>query len=162
MRAKAIFLDRDGVIVNNARHYYIWQASQLEYIDGIFANLNHLQSAGYKLFVVSNQGGIAKGIYTEKDIMALHQLIAYDFAKVGITITDFAFCPHHDQISKCLCRKPGSIMIEKLMAKYDIDPAISWFIGDSETDMQAAQAAGLKGIQITANQNMYPFIEKLI
>lgn len=159
---KAIFLDRDGVLINNEHHYYIWESSQLELIEGVFANLQLLQQKGFQLFIVSNQGGISRGLYTKESIGQLHEELIQTFRKNQITISDILFCPHHSEIEKCLCRKPQSLMIDKLMAKYDLNPQESFLIGDSESDMTAATMAGIYGIRITPNQNMYPFIAKLL
>jgi D-glycero-D-manno-heptose 1,7-bisphosphate phosphatase len=159
---KAIFLDRDGVLINNEQHYYIWESSQLEFIDGVFENLHLLQQKGFQLFIVSNQGGISRGLYTKENISQLHEQLIQTFHKNQIIITDILYCPHHIDIEKCLCRKPQSLMIDKLMAKYDLNPQESTMIGDSESDMIAASMAGIHGIRIKPNQNMFPFISKLI
>ncbi|MDP2891264.1 MAG: HAD-IIIA family hydrolase, partial [Bacteroidota bacterium] len=71
-------------------------------------------------------------------------------------------CPHHGDNEKCLCRKPEPLMIEKLIAKFGINPEESVMIGDSESDMQAAAGAGIRGIKIMANQNILPYILELI
>ena len=162
MASKAIFLDRDGVLVDNSKHYYIWNADQLNLIDGIAENLKMLLQKGFKLFIVSNQGGISRGKYTKKDIINLHDELIRTFRLNGIEITDIIFCPHHPDIEKCLCRKPDSLMLEKLIARHKIDKASSFFIGDSQSDMEAAANAGINGIQIVPNKNMYPFILSLL
>jgi D-glycero-D-manno-heptose 1,7-bisphosphate phosphatase len=160
--SKAIFLDRDGVLIDNQDHYYIWKPEQLTFIDGIFENLKMLQQEGFQLFIVSNQGGISRGLYSKDDTFKLHSEMIETFRKSNIVITDILFCPHHNENEKCLCRKPESFMIEKLIAKYDLDPQESIMIGDSESDMKAAAKAGIRGIQIVANQNMFPFISTLL
>ena len=159
---KAIFLDRDGVLIDNRRHYYIWKSDQMKFVDGVFKNLQLLQENGFQLFIVSNQGGISRGLYSKEDILKLHDELIQTFRKNNITITDILFCPHHSDNEKCLCRKPEPLMIEKLIAKYGIDPSESVMIGDSDPDMQAAARAGIRGVKITANQNMLPFISRLI
>ena len=159
---KAIFLDRDGVLINNQHHYYIWESSQIEFIDSVFENLKLLQQKGFQLYIVSNQGGIARGLYTKDNIMTLHEQMLETFRKNQINISDILFCPHHSEKEKCLCRKPESLMIDKLIAKYDLNPTESILIGDSESDMKAAAMAGIHGIKITTNQNMFPFISNLL
>jgi D-glycero-D-manno-heptose 1,7-bisphosphate phosphatase len=159
---KAIFLDRDGVLIDNQKHYYIWKPEQITYIDGVFENLQMLQQKGFQLFIVSNQGGISRGLYTKEDIMKLHEELIQTFRINQITISDISFCPHHSENEKCLCRKPESLMIDKLIAKYNLNPQESFMIGDSESDMKAAAMAGISGIRIVANQNMLPFISKLL
>ena len=159
---KAIFLDRDGVLINNQHHYYIWESTQIEFIEGVFENLRMLQHKGFQLYIVSNQGGISRGLYTKENILALHEELTETFRKNQITISDILFCPHHSVKEKCLCRKPESLMIDKLIAKYDLNPTESTMIGDSESDMKAAAMAGIHGIKIISNQNMFPFISNLL
>ncbi len=159
---KAVFLDRDGVITNNSSLYYIFRKEDVTFVDGIFENLHLLCKLGYELFIVTNQGGIAKKQYTMVEVEAVHQYIKDEFSKFGISFRDIQICPHHDETGKCLCRKPSPLMIEKLIARYGIDKAQSFFIGDSETDMQAAQSAGVTGIKIEANKNMRPFILQIL
>jgi D-glycero-D-manno-heptose 1,7-bisphosphate phosphatase len=159
---KAIFLDRDGVLIDNQHHYYIWKSDQLKFIDGVFDNLKILQQNGYQLFIISNQGGISRGLYTKEDILKLHEEMISTFFNNNITITDILFCPHHSENEKCFCRKPESLMIDKLIAKYNLSPNESIMIGDSESDMEAAAMAGIQGIRITPNQNMFLYISKLL
>ena len=159
---KAIFLDRDGVLINNEHHYYIWKSTQIEFIEGVFANLKMLQQKGFQLFIVSNQGGISRGLYTKENIRQLHGELIESFRKNQIIISDILFCPHHIEKEKCLCRKPQSLMIDKLIAKYDLNAQESTMIGDSESDMEAAAMAGIHGIKITPNQNMFSFISNLL
>lgn len=159
---KAIFLDRDGVLVDNSEHYYIWKSDQLMLIDGAIENLKILSQKGFQLFIVSNQGGISRGLYSKKDMLKLHAELNQTFKANNIEISEIAFCPHHSEVEKCLCRKPDSLMIEKLIAKYSINKEGSFLIGDSKSDMDAARKAGIRGIQIVPNQNMFPYISFLI
>lgn len=159
---KAIFLDRDGVIINNSSHYYIFKIEDVEFIDGIFDNLKQLKGKGYVFFVVTNQGGISKNQYKKKDVDQVHRFIHDEFKKHDIEILDFAYCPHHESNEKCFCRKPSSLMIEKLIAKYKIDRTISFLIGDSIRDIEAANGAGIRGILIPSNQNLHPVIAEII
>ena len=159
---KAIFLDRDGVLVDNSEHYYIWKSDQLKLVNGTIENLKLLIQKGFQLFIISNQGGISRGLCTKDDILKLHSEMIQILKANNIEITQIAFCPHHPDIEKCLCRKPDSLMIEKLMAKYKISKTDSYLIGDSKSDMDAAEKAGICGIQITPNQNMVPYISSII
>lgn len=159
---RGIFLDRDGVLINNQRHYYIWESAQLEFIDGVFENLLLLQQNGFLLFIVSNQGGISRGLYTKENVLKLHEEMIQAFSKNQIILSDILFCPHHSENEKCLCRKPQSLMIDKLLAKHALNRQESVMIGDSESDMQAAVLAGIQGIRIIPNQNMFPFISELL
>lgn len=159
---KAVFLDRDGVVVNNSEHYYIWKADQLEFVDGIFDNLKLLQQKGYQLFIVTNQGGISRGLYTKDNILKLHDQMITTLSSHQIQIRDIIFCPHHPDHEKCICRKPSSLMIDKLIARYEIDKKQSVMIGDNESDMQAAQMAGIREIRVRPNENMLPQISILL
>jgi len=162
MKKKAIFLDRDGVLIKNDSHYYVWKADQLTWIDGVFENLRKLSGKGFLLFIVSNQGGISKGLYSKNDILKLHTELMQTFKQEQTDITEIVFCPHHPEIEKCFCRKPDSLLIERLIAKYQLSRADSYFIGDSSTDMEAAEKAGIRGIPIVSNQNMHPFILSIL
>lgn len=162
MNKKAIFLDRDGVLINNSDHYYIWEQDQLTFVDGVFYNLQRISQKGFQLFIVSNQGGISRGMYSKDNIQKLHDELVQTFRINQIEISDIVFCPHHHEIEKCICRKPGSLMIDKLVAKYNLSKEGSYMIGDSESDMEASRKAGIQGIRIHPNQNMYPFIEFLL
>jgi D,D-heptose 1,7-bisphosphate phosphatase len=159
---KAIFFDRDGVLIDNSKHYYIYRVKDIEFVDGVFENLKLLKSQGFSFFIVTNQGGIAKKQYGHKEVSQVHQYLKDEFEKYDISFKDIYYCPHHHTIEACICRKPSSLMIEKLMAKYEIEPKNALFIGDQDTDMQATQSAGIKGIKITPNQNMNSFIQELL
>ena len=159
---KAIFLDRDGVLVDNSEHYYIWKSDQLTLVDGAIENLKMLSLKGFQLFIVSNQGGISRRLYSKEDILKLHRELILTFKANNIEIAEIAFCPHHPEVEKCLCRKPDSLMLEKLIAKYRIRKEESYMIGDSQSDMDAARKAGIQGIQIIPNQNMFPHLSFLI
>ena len=162
MKKKAIFLDRDGVLISNKDHYYIWKQEQLELVDGVIENLQMLTLKGFQLFIVSNHGGISRGLYSKIEVMKLHEELMQTFRKNNIEILEIAYCPHHPEIENCMCRKPASLMIDKLIVKYNIRKEDSYLIGDSDSDMETAQKAEIQGIKITPNQNMYPFISDLI
>jgi D-glycero-D-manno-heptose 1,7-bisphosphate phosphatase len=161
MSKKAIFLDRDGVLVDNSQHYYVWKSDQLTLVDGAIENLKILMQKGFQLFIVSNQGGISRGLYSKDDILKLHAELIQTFRANNIEIAEIVFCPHHPEVEKCLCRKPDSLMIEKLVAKYMIHKTDSYLIGDSLSDIEAAEKAGIQGIQIIPNQNMFPHLSFL-
>lgn len=158
---KAVFLDRDGV-VNKERGYYTWKISDFEFTDGLFTFLSKIQEAGYKLFIITNQGGIAKKVYDFEDVEKLNRHIYTSFEANNIELTDIYYCPHHSDLEKCLCRKPDSLLLEKAMARYKIDASKSFFIGDNERDEQAGKKAGLNTIKIKANQNLNEILHLII
>jgi D-glycero-D-manno-heptose 1,7-bisphosphate phosphatase len=152
-KKKAVFLDRDGVI-NRDRKEYTYRKEDFIFNEGIFEALACLQQKNFLLIVITNQAGIEKGLYTHEQVNLVHEFMLEQFSQRGISITEIYYCPHFGEISNCLCRKPGSLLIEKSLARFDIDPARSFFIGDRKRDMEAAGRAGVKGILIDENQNL--------
>ena len=150
---KAVFLDRDGVIIMEEGHYN-YLAGHIVFVDGIVEALTELKKAGYIFIVITNQAGIAKRLYTHKDVRFLHQIIKDFFKSFNITITDFFYCPHHETISHCICRKPDSLMLEKAIAFHNIDRDKSFFVGDSDRDVEAGMKAGVKSFKIKANSDL--------
>jgi D-glycero-D-manno-heptose 1,7-bisphosphate phosphatase len=159
---KAVFIDRDGVINNDEGLYYIYKKSDFKLNESIADNIAMLCKAGYFIIIISNQGGIGKGLYTKKDTDILYQLIKNDVNKAGGKIDEFYFCPHHEESGRCLCRKPDSIMIEKAIARFDIDKTKSFLIGDGKRDIEAAEKAGIKGILVPKNCNIISFCKTII
>jgi D-glycero-D-manno-heptose 1,7-bisphosphate phosphatase len=117
---------------------------------------------GYLLIVITNQGGIAKGLYTHQDVETVHNYLMETLAKEGIHITDIYYCPHHPDQGKCLCRKPGSLMLEKAIARYNIDAGKSYFIGDNDRDITAGNAVGVNTILIPPNTPLTTLIDKVV
>jgi len=157
---KAIFLDRDGVI-NREMGEYTYRKEDFVLNEGLPEALKILHDRGYLLIIISNQGGISKGIFGKEDVEALHEILVSSLSSREVKITDFFYCPHHSDVEACLCRKPGSLLIEKAMAIYNIDPSRSYMIGDHDRDMLAGQKAGLKPIKITANQNLMEILDRI-
>lgn len=159
---KAIFLDRDGVINSDVGHYYIYKVEDFKINDGIIESLQKFQEAGFLLIVISNQGGIAKGVYKKEDTDKVHQYFKNILSEKGIYIQEIYYCPHHSDIEKCICRKPDSQMIEKAIARFDIDISKSFFIGDSQRDIESAKKAKINAIKIDSNQNISDICETII
>lgn len=157
---KAIFLDRDGV-VNRERGEYTWKIEDFMLNDGLADFIFHFQSRGFLILIISNQGGIGKGVYTHHDVIKAHTYLQDELIKKKIKLTDIYYCPHHPNTGKCLCRKPGSIMLEKAIARYHIDAMQSIFIGDSIRDIDAGNAAGLHTLLVQPNDNLMDYIEKV-
>lgn len=141
------FLDRDGVI--NVDYGYVASPKRFEFVAGIHDFCRFLQSAGYKLIVVTNQSGIARGYYTEAVFFQLNIWMRQQFAQQGIELLDIFYCPHHPQAiipayrQVCRCRKPQPGLFEQACQKYAIDLPHSIMVGDRLSDMAAAQAAGV-------------------
>lgn len=151
---KAIFLDRDGVIIKEHGNYsFIPQ--HIQYVPGIEAFLSQMQKDGFLLIVITNQGGIAKGFYGHEHVYSLHQTINDHLKLYDVSITDWFYCPHHDTISYCLCRKPGPLMLEKAIARYGIDPHQSYMIGDKSSDAAASKSAHVNPLLVASNSDLY-------
>ena len=117
---KVVFLDRDGVI-NIERGTYTYKLIDFKCISGFWKSCQQLFKAGFELVVITNQGGIAKNKYTKNDVYIINNYLHAEAEKFGIRFLDIYFCPHHHEVENCLCRKPKSLMIEKAIAKYQID-----------------------------------------
>ena len=157
---KAIFFDRDGVINDNSL-YYTYKIADVVFNDGIFEAMKLFQDNGYLIFVITNQSGIAKGVYSHNDVCEVHSFMSSEFKSRNITITYFYYCPHYPEQSKCICRKPDSLLLEKAIARYKIDKDKTHFIGDMETDMIAANRAGIIGHLIESNSNIVELAKKI-
>lgn len=148
---KAIFLDRDGVI-NKEIGRYVYNINDFVFNEGIFEKLKEFHNQGYLFIVISNQGGVAKGIYSKYDVETLNQHIFREFKKHDIEIAEIYYCPHHPDYTNCICRKPNSLLIEKAIARFNIDKSKSYFIGDMNRDIEAAFNAEIKGVKIEPNR----------
>ena len=143
---KCVFLDRDGVLnVEIGRH--IMNVDEFVIPDDVPEGLKRLKAAGFKLIVVTNQSGIARGYYDEKVVVDCHEILQ---SKCGHALDQLYFAPLIDHVSKSLMRKPDSLMLEKGLAKFVGDPAQSWMIGDKERDLIPAKKLGIKTMQIMA------------
>jgi D-glycero-D-manno-heptose 1,7-bisphosphate phosphatase len=155
---KAVFLDRDGVINRKGSGYYIFREEEFLFNRGVFEAMKYFASKNYLMIIITNQGGIARGIYTESHLEKLHNYMVKQLKALNIGLTDIFYCPHHPDISKCRCRKPGTLLFEQAIAKYKIDPKLSFMIGDSDIDTQAAKKMGIKGILIPTNGNIMELV----
>ena len=142
--SSCIFLDRDGVI-NRDRVNYAYRLEDFIILPRVSEALHRLKQAGYRLVVVTNQSGIAKGIYSREQMQTCHD---YMNEITGHVIDAIYYAPHHPSVSESLTRKPDSLMLEKAIARFNVDPARSWMIGDKERDLLPAQKLGTPGILI--------------
>jgi D-glycero-D-manno-heptose 1,7-bisphosphate phosphatase len=144
---RALFLDRDGVI--NQDSHYVHRVEDFHFIDGIFELCRAAVDAGMVIIVVTNQAGIARGLYSEPQFQALTDWMKAQFADRGVTIDQVYYCPHHPVHGTgpykrdCFCRKPNPGMILRARDDHGISLRDSILIGDSEWDILAAQAAGI-------------------
>jgi len=139
---KALFLDRDGII--NVHNGYVYQIEHFIFNEHIFDVCNFFQSKNYKIIVITNQAGIAKEIFKLDDFAILNEYMINEFLTNNIFIDHVYFCPHHpDYDLDCFFRKPNPGMILKARDEYKIDLESSIFIGDQNSDIEAASKAGI-------------------
>ncbi len=148
---KAIFLDRDGII-NVEIGDYIKRFEDFTLIQQLGESLKILKESGFILVVITNQGGLAKKLYDEQELDKMHEYLINEMKKFDVHFEEIYYCPHHpDYNGKCLCRKPGSLLVEKAIARFNIDASKSYFIGDKQRDIDAGNAVGVKGILVESN-----------
>jgi D-glycero-D-manno-heptose 1,7-bisphosphate phosphatase len=155
---KAVFLDRDGVINRKGSSYYVFREEEFLFNRGVTDALKYFISKGYLLIIITNQGGIARGIFTVTHLEKLHNYMKQQLKALDIELTDIFYCPHHPDVSTCLCRKPGTLLFEQAISKYDVNPKTSFMIGDSRIDVEASRKVGIKGILIPTNGNMMELV----
>lgn len=144
MENKAVFLDRDGVL-NKERGDYNFMLQDFIILPGVPEALRELKAAGFHLIVITNQSGISKGLFTREQMEECHR---YFQEETNHIIDAFYYSPWHPTVSESLTRKPDSLMIEKAMARFKVDPAQSWFIGDRERDIEAGDKQNLQTIRL--------------
>lgn len=154
MVQKILFLDRDGV-VNLEVGDYVYTPDQFHFVPGLFPFLKAVVDKGYITVIVTNQGGISKGIYGHKEVEVLNQMIRKKFDKNGISLLEIYYSPYHPDQTLSLSRKPDSIILEKALARFEALPENCVMIGDRERDIEAAAKVGVKGILVDSNTDLF-------
>jgi D-glycero-D-manno-heptose 1,7-bisphosphate phosphatase len=160
----AVFFDRDGVL--NVDHGYVHRPDQIEWIPGSKQAIKLFNDAGYFVFVVTNQAGVARGYYSEDDVHALHRWMAAELRPAGAHVDCFEFCPHHPEGTveryrrTSERRKPAPGMLLDCLQHWPVNKHESFLIGDKESDLQAASAAGIAG-HLFPGGDLRTFIDSL-
>ena len=144
---KALFFDRDGVINKDVGH--VWEQEKIEFMPGVFDFCRHAKALGYLIIVVTNQSGIARGLFGKPEVYELMRWMGERFMAENCPWTAYYFCPHHPEFGnarykqECECRKPKPGMILQAAKEWDIDLTESILIGDNDRDIEAGRAAGV-------------------
>jgi D-glycero-D-manno-heptose 1,7-bisphosphate phosphatase len=152
MKTRAIFLDRDGVINRKAPYgQYITRWEDFHFLPGVIEGIAHLNRAGIRVIVVTNQRCVAKGLLTELDLKKLHGKMYEVLAQSGAIIDAIYYCPHSLEAA-CECRKPAPGMLLEAAREHNLDLSDSWMIGDSGSDIQAGKSAGCRTARVSENK----------
>ena len=168
MSVPSLFLDRDGVI-NHEKHY-LYKISDFEFIDGVIPALQSFSNQDYAIFIITNQSGIARGIYTEQDYHILTEWLLQQFQHFHIHIQKIYYCPHHPSVNGyCPCRKPEPGMILQAAREFQLTLDKAILVGDKNSDIEAGIRAGIQhnyliqtGHAITQNPHQVPIIRNLL
>ncbi len=149
---RAVFLDKDGTVIEDVP--YNVEPERIRWMPGAVDGLRMLRSAGYRLVIVSNQSGVARGLFPEEALAGVERRLAFLFANAGLALDGFYYCPHHPQgtvaryAMRCECRKPAPGLVLRAARELKIDLSGSWVIGDILDDVEAGRQAGCRTILI--------------
>jgi D-glycero-D-manno-heptose 1,7-bisphosphate phosphatase len=149
MSRPAVFLDRDGTI--NEEVGYLSDPEKVVLIPGAAEALIRLKAAGFKLIVLTNQSGVARGYFTARELAEVNMRLDSMLAEKGAAVDAYYYCPHHPkhgEMVDCDCRKPKTGMVDTAAREHGIDLARSYFVGDKRTDVQLGKNAGGKSILV--------------
>lgn len=150
---RAVFLDRDGVI-NHDPGDYTKHLSEFTILPGVLEAFKLIKENEYRIILVTNQGGVAKGLYPVENVHEIHDYLRAEALTVGVEIDEIYFAPYHDDYGMSLSRKPGSLMVERGLAKFQLDPAQCVLVGDKKRDLESGEKVGVPGIQIEVNGSL--------
>ena len=155
MASRAVFLDRDGTVVDDPG--FLHEPAKVKLLPGAAQAIKKLNERGFLVIIVTNQSGIARGLYTVEDYEGVQRRLIELLEKQGAHIDGAYFCPHHPQFTgPCDCRKPGSKLFQEAQQALDIDLTRSWWIGDRLADVQPARVLGGEGILVaTGDGNLH-------
>ncbi len=150
---RAVFLDRDGVI-NHDPGDYTKSLEEFTILPGVLEAFKLIKNQGYRIILVTNQGGVAKGLYPVENVYEIHSYLQEECRKIGVEIDEIYFAPYHDDYGLSLSRKPGSMMVERGLAKFQLTPEECVLVGDKKRDLESGEKVGVPGIQIDVNESL--------
>ena len=156
---KAVFLDRDGVIMPDNGH--VLTIEQVLVPEEVGSLLKRLSDAGYLLLIVTNQSAIGHGWLSFDTLDAIHGEMKAKLKEVGAHIDSIYTCPHTSK-DDCICRKPRTGLLDMAIAQHWIDPSLSWLIGDRQTDIVAGAWTGVQGILIDSPAMLSEAVDKIL
>ena len=149
--AKAVFFDRDGTL--NVDIHYLHRPEDFQWIPGAQEAIRYVNDRGYLAILVTNQSGVARGYYPERDVVRVYDWMNEELAKAGAHLDALYYCPHHPEGSvaqyarACDCRKPKPGLVDRACRDFGIDRARSYFVGDTVSDMACARNACVRGVR---------------
>ena len=157
----SLFLDRDGVINKKLEGRYVSRWEEFEFMPNALQAVHILSKLFKRIFIVTNQQGIGKGIMSQNDLLFLHQRMIKEVEKASGKIDKIYFCPHLEK-DNCNCRKPKTGMIEKAILDFpEIEVKNSYLIGDSPSDIQVGKLAGLHTVKVDDKFTLYDWVEQI-
>lgn len=153
-----MILDRDGVL--NFDSGYVHSPEEFQWIPGALQAVKQCRAAGYLVLVATNQSGVGRGYYDEKAVRRLHRWMNRQLGEKGGRISSFYFCPHHPDVG-CSCRKPAPGLFLRAIRDWRLDTERSFSVGDSDRDIAASAAAGIRGFQFSGG-NLAKFMRPLL
>lgn len=157
MKNKAVFVDRDGTI--NVDVHYLNDPDKFEMYPGVGEGMKILHDKGFKIIVITNQSGIARGYFTEKQLSDIHERMKQEFQKFAVALDGIYYCPHHPD-DRCNCRKPKPGLLIECGKKYNIDFKSSFLVGDKCSDILAGRSVGCKTILVKTGHGLWEYENK--
>jgi D,D-heptose 1,7-bisphosphate phosphatase len=157
MKNKAVFIDRDGTI--NIDVHYLDDPNKFEMYPGVGEGLRKLKNNGFKIIVITNQSGIGRGYFTEKQLSNIHKRMKKEFQMFTVTLDGIYYCPHHPD-DNCNCRKPNTGLFEQAIHEHNIDVKKSYILGDKILDVGAGKKIGVRTVLIPEPHIKEEFLSK--
>lgn len=142
---RAVFVDRDGTI--NVDVHYLNDPNEFEMYPGVGEGVKRLKSNGFKIIIVTNQSGIGRGYFSERQLSDVHERMKIEFRKFGVELDGVYYCPHHPD-DNCNCRKPNTGLFEKAIKEHNVDAGKSYVLGDKPLDVAAGKKIGARTVLI--------------